>query len=109
MMVNGSDRVFFEKDGFLQRAQGISMGDGASMVGVNNIARRLGNDISEANPSVIPVARWQSPSLCCSKRLPISTIRFPRDPVFAQDLPGRGSVRLDSGTIDSYYFHVLPG
>jgi hypothetical protein len=54
-MVNGSDRVFFEKDGFLQRAQGISMDDGALMVGVKNIARRLGNDISEANPSVIPV------------------------------------------------------
>jgi len=55
VMVNGSDRVFFEKDGFLQRAQGISMDDGALMVGVKNIARRLGNDISEANPSVIPV------------------------------------------------------
>jgi hypothetical protein len=35
--------------------------------------------------------------------------KIPSDPVFAQDLPGRGSVRLDSGTIDSYYFHVLAG
>jgi pilus assembly protein CpaF len=50
VMVNGSDRVFFEKDGFLQQAQGVSIGDRALMVAVKNIARRLGNDISEANP-----------------------------------------------------------
>jgi pilus assembly protein CpaF len=50
VMVNGSDHVFFEKNGFLERAQGISIGDRALMVAVKNIARRLGNDISEANP-----------------------------------------------------------
>jgi pilus assembly protein CpaF len=50
VMVNSSDRVFFEKDGFLQQAQGITIGDRALMVAVKNIARRLGNDISEANP-----------------------------------------------------------
>jgi pilus assembly protein CpaF len=50
VMVNGSDRVFFEKNGFLQRARGVSIGDRALMVAVKNIARRLGNDISEANP-----------------------------------------------------------
>lgn len=50
VMVNGSDRVFIEKNGFLERAEGISIGDRALMVAVKNIARRLGNDISEANP-----------------------------------------------------------
>ena len=50
VMVNGSDRVFIEKNGFLEQAQGISMGDRALMTAVKNIARRLGNDISEANP-----------------------------------------------------------
>src|SRR6202795_3260431 len=50
VMVNGSDRVFIEKNGFLQQVQGISIGDRALMVAVKNIARRLGNDISEANP-----------------------------------------------------------
>ncbi len=50
VMVNGNDRVFFEKNGFLQQAEGISIGDRALMVAVKNIARRLGNDISEANP-----------------------------------------------------------
>src|ERR1700732_4870382 len=52
VMVNGSDRVFIEKNGFLQQAEGISIGDRALMVAVKNIARRLGNDISEANPII---------------------------------------------------------
>ena len=50
VMVNGGDRVFFERDGYLQQAQGVSISDRALMVAVKNIARRLGNDISEANP-----------------------------------------------------------
>jgi pilus assembly protein CpaF len=50
VMVNGADRVFFEKNGFLEQAKGVSLGDKALMVAVKNIARRLGNDISEANP-----------------------------------------------------------
>ena len=50
VMVNGNERVFFEKNGFLQQAEGISIGNKALMVAVKNIARRLGNDISEANP-----------------------------------------------------------
>src|SRR5229473_2153073 len=50
VMVNGGDYVFFEKNGFLERAQGVSIGDRALMVAVKNIARRLGNDISEASP-----------------------------------------------------------
>jgi len=49
-MVNGSDRVFIEKNGYLEQAEGIFMGDRALMTAVKNIARRLGNDISEANP-----------------------------------------------------------
>jgi pilus assembly protein CpaF len=50
VMVNGSDRVFIEKNGFLEQAEGISIGERALIVAVKNIARRLGNDISEANP-----------------------------------------------------------
>jgi pilus assembly protein CpaF len=50
VMINGGDRVFFEKDGYLRPAQGVSISDRALMVAVKNIARRLGNDISEANP-----------------------------------------------------------
>jgi pilus assembly protein CpaF len=50
VMVNCGDCVFYEKNGFLERAHGISIGDRALMVAVKNIARRLGNDISEASP-----------------------------------------------------------
>jgi pilus assembly protein CpaF len=50
VMVNGADRVFIEKDGFVQEVKGVALGDKALMVAVKNIARRLGNDISEAKP-----------------------------------------------------------
>jgi pilus assembly protein CpaF len=50
VMVNGADRVFIEKDGFLQQVKGVSLGEKALMVAVKNIARRLGNDVSEAKP-----------------------------------------------------------
>lgn len=50
VMVNGSDRVFIEKSGFLQPVNGISLGEKALMIAVKNIARRLGDDISENKP-----------------------------------------------------------
>jgi pilus assembly protein CpaF len=48
--VNGPDRVFIEKQGFLQHVPGISIGERSLMVAVKNIARRLGDDISESKP-----------------------------------------------------------
>ncbi len=50
VMVNGSKRVFIEKQGFLQQVPGVSIGDKSLMVAVKNIARRLGDDISESKP-----------------------------------------------------------
>jgi pilus assembly protein CpaF len=50
VMVNGADRVFIEKDGYLAPVAGVSLGEKALLVAVKNIARRLGGDISEANP-----------------------------------------------------------
>ncbi len=50
IMVNGPDRVFFERKGFMERASGISLGERSLTVAVKNIARRLGDDISEAKP-----------------------------------------------------------
>ena len=49
-MVNGTDRVFVEKAGFVQQVRGLSIGDKSLMVAVKNIARRLGDDISESKP-----------------------------------------------------------
>ena len=50
VMVNGSERVFIERNGFLERVPSVVLGDRALMVAVKNIARRLGDDISESKP-----------------------------------------------------------
>jgi pilus assembly protein CpaF len=50
VMINGADRVFIEKQGYLQPVSGVSLGERSLMVAVKNIARRLGEDISEAKP-----------------------------------------------------------
>ena len=50
VMVNGPDRIFIEKAGFIEPVQGLSLGEKSLMVAVKNIARRLGDDISESKP-----------------------------------------------------------
>src|SRR5271155_894710 len=50
VMVNGADRVFIERAGFLQQVSGLCIAEKSLMVAVKNIARRLGDDISESKP-----------------------------------------------------------
>jgi len=50
VMVNGTDRIFIEKSGFLEQVQGVSLSERSLLVAVKNIARRLGDDISESKP-----------------------------------------------------------
>ena len=50
VMVNGADRVFIERAGYLQPVPDISLGEKALLIAVKNIARRLGGDISESHP-----------------------------------------------------------
>jgi pilus assembly protein CpaF len=50
VMVNGPDHIFIEKDGFVEIVEGVHLGEKSLMVAVKNIARRLGDDISESNP-----------------------------------------------------------
>ena len=50
VMVNGPDRIFIEKAGFVEPIQGVNLGEKSLMVAVKNIARRLGDDISESKP-----------------------------------------------------------
>ncbi len=42
--------MFIEKQGFLQQVPGVSIGEKSLMIAVKNIARRLGDDISESKP-----------------------------------------------------------
>jgi pilus assembly protein CpaF len=50
IMVNGPDRIFIEKAGYLQAVPGVKLTSESLIVAVKNIARRLGDDISEAKP-----------------------------------------------------------
>jgi pilus assembly protein CpaF len=50
VMVNGSDRIFIEKAGFIEPVHDVRLGEKSLMVAVKNIARRLGDDISESKP-----------------------------------------------------------
>jgi pilus assembly protein CpaF len=50
IMVNGPERVFIEKAGHLQAVPGVKLTPESLNVAVKNIARRLGDDISEAKP-----------------------------------------------------------
>jgi pilus assembly protein CpaF len=50
IMVNGPDQIFVEKDGYIQAVPKVRLTPESLMVAVKNIARRLGDDISEAKP-----------------------------------------------------------
>jgi pilus assembly protein CpaF len=50
IMVNGPERVFVEREGFLEAVPEVRLTEKALMIAVKNIARRLGDDISEAKP-----------------------------------------------------------
>lgn len=50
IMVNGSSRVFIERNGLLEQVPNLNLSEKSLMVAVKNIARRLGDDISEQKP-----------------------------------------------------------
>ena len=50
IMVNGSGRIFVERDGHLEFAEGVTVREHNLRVAVRNLARVLGDDISEERP-----------------------------------------------------------
>jgi len=50
VMVNGPHRIFIERGGFLEPVRDVSLCERSLLVAVKNIARRLGDDISESKP-----------------------------------------------------------
>ena len=50
IMVNGSLRVFIERHGQVEEAHGVSIPERSLQVAVRNIARALGDEISEEKP-----------------------------------------------------------
>lgn len=50
IMVNGSRRIFVERQGLLEEVEGVQLDERNLKVAVKNIARALGDDVSEENP-----------------------------------------------------------
>jgi len=50
IMVNGGSQVFIERNGALESVPGIALSETALNAAVRNIARRLGDDVSEIKP-----------------------------------------------------------
>jgi pilus assembly protein CpaF len=50
ILINGPNCVYIEKSGILQRVPGVTLTEKSIQVGIRNIARLLGNDISEESP-----------------------------------------------------------
>lgn len=50
IMVNGPEKIFIEKAGYVQLVSGVKLTPQSLIVAVKNIARRLGDDISDEKP-----------------------------------------------------------
>src|SRR6516162_364499 len=50
IMVNGADNIFVERAGVLQAVPGLSLTEKSLIIAVKNIARRLGDNISDDKP-----------------------------------------------------------
>src|SRR6266702_5013062 len=50
IMVNGTGRIFIEKAGYIKAVEHLTLSQKSLGVAVRNIARRLGDDISEEKP-----------------------------------------------------------
>jgi pilus assembly protein CpaF len=50
IMLNGPDSVFIERNGYLKPVPEVKLTEKSLIIAVKNIARRLGDDISEAKP-----------------------------------------------------------
>src|SRR6266849_2752690 len=52
IMINGERAVFFEKDGRIERATGVTIPERSLQVAARNIARALGDEVNEEKPVV---------------------------------------------------------
>lgn len=100
IMVNGPDRIFIEKAGRLLAVPGVRLTPESLIVAVKNIARRLGDDISEAKPildSRLPdgsrVAAVLPP--CSIQGVALTIRKFDSHKFKMKDLIERGTVTPD--------------
>ncbi len=107
VMVNGPDCVFIEKQGFVEPVDNIHLGEKSLMVAVKNIARRLGDDISESKPildSRLPdgsrVAAVIPP--CSVNGVTLTIRKFNARRFGVEDL-------IQAGTLERWVAHQLEG
>jgi pilus assembly protein CpaF len=107
VMVNGPGHIFIEKAGLIEPVQGVSLGEKSLMVAVKNIARRLGDDISESKPildSRLPdgsrVAAIIPP--CSVNGVTLTIRKFNARHFGIEDL-------IEAGTLERWLAHQLEG
>src|SRR5579871_4847189 len=103
IMVNADSRIFIEKHGQLLPVPGITISEQALCAAVKNIARRLGDDISEAKPildSRLPdgsrVAAVLPP--CSIDGITLTIRKFNTKHFTVEDLVRRGTLDSDLAT-----------
>jgi pilus assembly protein CpaF len=107
IMVNGPGHIFIEKAGLIEPVQGVSLGEKSLMVAIKNIARRLGDDISESKPildSRLPdgsrVAAIIPP--CSVNGVTLTIRKFNARHFGIEDL-------IEAGTLERWLAHQLEG
>jgi len=108
IMVNGPDRIFIERAGVLEHVPDLNLTEKSLIVAVKNIARRLGDEISEAKPildSRLPdgsrVAAVIPP--CSIQGVTLTIRKFNSRHFTVEDLVRRGTLDSDlAGRLQGY-------
>ncbi len=111
IMINGPERIFIEKAGYVHAVPDVQLTAASLMVAVKNIARRLGDDISEAKPildSRLPdgsrVAAVIPP--CSIHGVALTIRKFNSHRFKMKDLIERGTVTAElAGQLGEYVRH----
>jgi pilus assembly protein CpaF len=121
IMVNGSERIFVERDGRLEVAAGVTIGEPHLRIAVRNIARVLGDDISEAQPlldarlpdgsrvaAVLPpislggttltIRKFQGQQFTADELVRIGTLTADQLQVVRQAIEARDNILISGGT-----------
>jgi pilus assembly protein CpaF len=121
IMVNGSDRIFVEREGQLEVAAGVTISEPHLRIAVRNIARVLGDDISEAQPlldarlpdgsrvaAVLPpislggttltIRKFQGQQFTADELVRIGTLTADQLQVVRQAIEARDNILISGGT-----------
>src|SRR5579863_7493920 len=103
IMVNGPERVFVERQGYLEPVPVTGLTEKSLLIAVKNIARRLGDDISDSKPlldSRLPdgsrVAAVLPP--CSVNGITLTIRKFTARHFTLDDLVERGTLPADLAT-----------